>query len=1038
MKKTVLLATFSLLVMTVFAQRTITGKVTDEKGDPVQAASVQVRGTQIGTSTRADGTYTLSIPSDARVLVISSVGLEPLQVNIGSGNTIDAQMNHVVQELAAAVVQVPYGTIKKTAFTGSETTVTGKTLEKQQVTNVTRALEGLVPGVIATNGGGGPGTAATVLVRGVGSVNANSGPLYVLNGVPYDGSISSLATEDIESITVLKDAAAAALYGSRAANGVIMITTKKGKKGKPLVSLSLKRGYMTRAIPEYDMVESKDYYELMWEGIRNSLVYGPSNLPFATAGQQASAQLTDANHLVYNAYNVPGNQLVDPVTGKLNPAATLLWQDSWADAVYRTAPRTNVNFSVSGAGDRSDYFLSFGYLDEQGTVIASGYKRYNARINVNTAATSWLNTGINVDGALSKQEGYAGGAANLNPFYYTRQIGPIYPVYLRDANGNKIVDQATGDFALDWGRPDQMGARPFAGGSNLLGLLQLNERPNNIFNGNANAFAEIKFLKDFSFKTTFGINYINTYGTVFQNSQFGDAQGVGGRSIKTATRQFSYTLNEVLTWNKTFGMHNVRVLAGHENYKFQQDQLFAQRTGFPFPGTTELNTAATLEDAGSFQDNHTIEGYFSSVNYDFDQRFLLSGSFRRDGTSRFFKDNRWGNFYSAGAGWRVSQESFMQNIKWINELKLKVSYGEQGNESIGSFYAYQNLYDLGFNNVAFPGALPSGLPNPDLVWEGNKVFNVGADFNLFNNRLQGTIEFFNRVSDNLLFDVPLPPSTGNDEITRNVGTMKNTGVEMQLGYNAVRSKNFDWRVDVNLTHFKNKITKLPQEEIITGTKKLTVGKSIFDFWIREYAGVDAATGDALFYRDVLGPDGKPTGERVLTNNSNQASLYYKGSALPDVSGGITNSFRYKEFELSVLLTFDIGGKFYDGNYATLMHMGDYGYSWHTDILKRWQKPGDITNVPRVQNSLTNQNPISTRYLFNGSYANLKNITLGYSIPKTVVNRLHISNAQLFISVDNAWIFTAKKGMDPQRAFNGTSDFTFPPFRTITAGVNLNF
>jgi TonB-linked SusC/RagA family outer membrane protein len=741
---------------------------------------------------------------------------------------------------------------------------------------------------------------------------------------------------------------------------------------------------------------------------------------------------------VYNAYNVPGNQLVDPVTGKLNPNAQLLYQDSWTDALYKTAPRTSLNFSVSGAGDRSDYFLSFGYLNEQGTVIESEYKRYNTRLSLNTSPLSWFNTGVTFDGALSQQEGFVGGAANLNPFYWTRQIGPIYPVYLRDASGNKVVDPASGEFALDWGRPDQMGARPFAGGSNLVGLLKLNDRPNKIFNGNANAYAEIKFLKDFSFKTTFGVNYATTYGTVFQNSQFGDAEGVQGRSQKTATRQTSYTLNEVLTWNRSFGDHNVRVLAGHENYKYQTDNLSATRTGFPFPGTTELNTAATLEDASSFQDNHTIEGYFTSLNYDFNQKYLLSGSFRRDGTSRFFSKNRWGNFYSAGAGYRISQEPFMQNVKWINELKLKVSYGEQGNEAIGSFYAYQNLYDLGWNNVSSPGALPAGLPNPALVWETNKVFNVGADFVILNNRLQGTIEFFNRVSDNLLFDVPLPPSTGNDEITRNIGAMKNTGIELQLGYNAVRGKDFDWRVDVNLTHFKNKFTRLPQEEIINGTKKYMVGRSIFDFWVREYAGVDAATGDALFYEDVLDVNGKPTGARTVTNNSNDASFYYRGSAIPDVSGGLTNSFRYKDFELSVLLTFDIGGKFYDGNYGGLMHAGDYGFSWHKDILQRWQKPGDITNVPRIQNGLANQNPVSTRYLFDGSYLNIKNLTLNYNLPKTVINRLGISGAQIFASVDNAWIFTARKGMDPQREFNGTSGFTFPPFRTMTAGINLNF
>lgn len=1037
MKKTVLLTTFSLLVMTLFAQRTITGKVTDEKGDPLQAVSVQVKGAQAGTSTRADGTYSLIVPADARTLVFSSIGMELLQINIGTSNTINAQMALAVQELTAAVVQVPYGTIKKTAFTGSETTVSSKSLEKQQVTSVTRALEGLVPGVITTNGGGSPGSGASVIVRGVGSVNASSAPLYVLNGVPYDGLISSIAMEDIESVTVLKDAAAAALYGSRAANGVIMITTKKGRKGKAAVGLSLKQGYMSRGIPEYDMIQSKDYYEVMWEGIRNSLVYGPSGLSFATAGQQASATLTDVNHLVYNSYNVPGNQLVDPVTGKLNPAAKLLWEDSWNDAVYRTAPRTNINLNVSGAADKSDYYFSVGYLKEEGTVIKSDYKRYNARLNINATPLSWFNTGINIDGALSSQEGYAGGSANLNPFYYTRQIGPIYPVWLRDASGNFVIDPATGKPAYDYGRPDQMGARPYAGGSNLVGLLLLNERPSRLFNGNANTYAELLFLKGFSFKTTLGVNYGTGYNTEFQNSQFGDAQGVGGRSTKTSNRQLSLTLNEVLSWTKTFGNHNIRALVGHENYKYQFDQLSATRTGFPFPGTTELNTAATLEDAGSYQDNHRIEGYFSSVNYNYDQKYLLSASYRRDGTSRFFSENRWGNFYSAGAGWRISQEPFLQNTKWLNELKLKASYGEQGNESIGSYYAYQNLYDLGFNNVSYPGALPGGLPNPDLVWEGNKVFNIGADFSILNNRLQGTVEFFNRVSDNLLFDVPLPPSTGNDNITRNVGTMKNTGIELQLGYNAVRSRDFDWRVDVNLTHFKNKITKLPQADIINGTKKLNVGHSIYDFWIREYAGVDVATGEALFYKDVLGTDGKPTGQRTVTNNSTQASLYYKGSAIPDVSGGVTNSFRYKDFELSVLLTFSVGGEFYDGNYASLMHFGDYGYAWHTDILKRWQKPGDITNVPKVQNSITNQNPISTRYLFDGSYLNIKNVTLSYTMPKSLSGHLHLSGLQLFANIDNAWLFTARKGMDPQRAFTGTSDFTYPPFRTVTVGLNLN-
>ncbi|MET0392329.1 MAG: TonB-dependent receptor [Chitinophagaceae bacterium] len=1043
MKKTVLLTTFSLLVTVLFAQRTVTGRVTDEKGDPLQAVSVQVKGSSTGTSTKADGTYALSIPADAATLVFSSIGMEVLQVSIGSSNTINAQMVQVVQELAAAVVQVPYGTVKKTAFTGSESTIGARTLEKQQVTSVTKALEGLVPGVIATNGGGQPGSNANVRIRGIGSVNASSAPLYVLNGVPYDGLIASIAMEDIESVTVLKDAAAAALYGSRAANGVIMITTKSGKRGQPKMNLSLKQGFVSRGIPEYDMIRSKDYYEVAWESIRNALVYGPTNLSFAAAGQQASQTLTDGNHLGYNSYNVPGSQLVDPVTGKLNPNARLLWEDSWNDETYRTAPRTNINLNVSGAGDKNDYYISLGYLDEKGTVIESYYKRYNARINLNVNPVSWFKTGINLDGAFSQSEGYAeDGSANLNPFYFTRQIAPIYPVWERDAAGNFVIDPATGQPAYDYGRPEQMGTRPYAGGSNLIGLLKLNEQPTRLFNGNINTYGEILFLNGFSFKTTFGLNYGTGYNTYFQNPFVGDAAGVSGRSIKTSNRSTSYTLNEILSWTKSFGNHNLRVLAGHENYRLQFEQLSATRTGFPFPGTTELNTAVETEDAGSYQDNHRIESYLSSLSYDYDQKYLLSASFRRDGTSRFFSENRWGNFYSVGAGWRISQEPFLQNVKWLNELKLKVSYGEQGNEDIlsggaSNYYAYQNLYYLGYNNASSPGALPAGLPNRDLVWETNSVLNIGADFSLFNNRLQGTVEFFNRKSDNLLFDVPLPVSTGNESITRNIGAMRNTGIELQLGYNLVRSANFDWRVDLNLTHFKNRVLRLPQEEIITGTKKLMEGRSIYDFWIREYAGVDVSTGEALFYKDVLDASGKPTGERTVTNNGAQASLYYKGSAIPDITGGITNSFRYREFELSFLLTFSAGGKFYDGNYAGLMHFGDYGSSWHTDILQRWQKPGDITNVPKVQNSITNQEPISTRFLFNGSYLNIKNVTLTYTLPSSVRNRLHLSGLQLFANVDNAWLFTAKKGMDPQRAFTGTSDFTYPPVRTVTVGLNVN-
>lgn len=1019
--------------------RTITGRVTDESGTPVPNASVQVKGTSFGTTTKPDGTFTISVPANARTLVFSSVGMNAVESAIGNGSRMNIQLAANSNQLSEVVVSVPYGTIKKTAFTGSESTVGSKALDKQQVTSVTKALEGLVPGIIATNGGGAPGSNAQIFVRGIGSYASSSNPLYVLDGVPYDGSLSSLNMDEIESVTVLKDAAASALYGSRAANGVIMITTKKGRKGTSKVSATYRQGWMSRLIPEYSRIGAQDYYQLMWEATRNRYIF--SGQDAATAGQSASNVLTGTSGLVYNAYNVAGNQLIDPTTGKLNPNAKLLWNESWENALYRTALRQNANVNVSGGSEKSDYFLSLGYDNEDGIVKFSGLKRYNARLNVNANPISWFKTGLSVDGAVSNRSDVpTGGTATTNPFYYTRQMGPIYPVYQHDpATGAYVIDPTTGKPALDWGTPAQMGTRPYAGNSNLVGSLALDVRNAQIFNGDANTYAQVDFLKNFSFKTTLGTNFYTNYGTTYQNSQFGDAQNVSGRSTKLAERQLSYTLNEVLTYNKNFGDNSLRLLVGHENYYFRYNNESATRTNFPFPGTTELNTAATAEASGSYTDNLRIESYFTSLNYEFKNRYLLSGSYRRDGTSRFDTSKRWGNFYSAGAGWRISQEGFLKDVRWINELKLKASYGETGNQAISTYYAYQALYSLGWNNAGYPGAISSGIPNPDLVWEGNAQLNIGADFALFRNRLQGSIEWFNRASNNLLFSVPLAPSTGTTSFNQNIGRLKNTGVELQLGYNVIAKRNFDWRVDLNLTHFKNVFTKLPpdQQEIITGINKIMVGHSIYDIWTKEYAGVDAATGDALFYKDVLDASGKPTGQRVLTNNYSQASFYYEGTALPDLTGGLTNSFRYKNFDLSVLLTFSHGGKFYDQNFQSIMHSGSYGTAWATEILQRWQKPGDITNVPRIQNGVANQDGVSTRWLFDASWLNIKNISLSYNLPGSVIRKISSTGIRVFANVDNAWLFTAHRGMDPQRSIGGTSDWTYTPFRTVTVGVNVN-
>jgi TonB-linked SusC/RagA family outer membrane protein len=1040
--KKLLQSLFILLFVatTAMAQdRTITGTVSSkDDGLPLPGVGVKVKGSSIGVSTDASGKFSIKVNNGA-TLVFTSIGYVSAEVSVGSRNSITVQLSSESRSLDEVLIQVPYGTVKKSAFTGAESTVTSETLQKTQMTSVTRALEGRVSGIVATNGGGQPGSNASVLVRGVGSVNASSSPLYVLDGAVYNGSIASLSTDDIESVTVLKDAAASALYGSRAANGVIMIQTKQGKRGEAAIRANVRTGWMNRGIPQYDLVNQKEYYELMWEATRNRLQYASGQTP-AVAGQNATNTLTGPNVLVYNAYNVPGNQLVDPVTGKLNPNASLLWDDDWNKVLFNdNALRQDYSVNISGANEKTDYYFSGGYVNEQGITKFTEYDRFTTRLNVNTQARPWLRAGVSLDGAISYQRNNVnGGTATTNPFYYSTNMGPIYPVWQRDASGNFVIDPATGGRTLDWGVASQMGARPYAPNSNLLGSLDLDDRSSRPININSSTYVEATFLKDFKFRPSVSVTLWDSNTTTFQNSLFGDAFNVAGRSTKGNNRQLTYTFNQVLSYSKKINEHSFSALVGHENFAFRQNFMSATRTGFPFPGTSELTSAAVAEGSTSYQNDHKIESYFSRVDYDYKSRYYISASLRSDGSSRFYKDSRWGTFYSVSGAWRASQESFLKGVSWISDLKLRASYGELGNESLDTYYAYQALYDLGWNNLSFPGSTVLSLANNDLAWEKNSTTNIGLDFSLFKNRLQGSIEWYNKVSDNLLFSVPLPTSTGITSIYRNIGTMYNRGVDVTLGYNAIKGNKFDWRVDLNLTHFKNKFTKLPQDEIINGTKKFMVGRSIYEFWMKEYVGVDPATGLALFKQDILGTDGLPTGETTTTTNYTNGSFYYNGTAIPDISGGLTNSFRYGNFDLSFLFTFQLGGKFYDSNYATLMHVGSYGSSWHKDILNRWTTPGQVTDVPRIQNALANQSGASTRYLFDASYLNLKNVTLGYTVPKQWTNTVGINSAKLFANVDNGYLWQkGPKGMNPQGSFNGTTDFIYPIYRTFTLGLNIN-
>lgn len=1042
---TLLLITGSVIIAQT---RQITGTVkAREDGSPIPGANVTVKGTTIGAITGTDGRYMINVPQNATTLVFSFIGMVNQEVLIEGSTTIDVVLETSMVSVDEVVV-IAYGTATKTAYTGSAEVVKSDQIVKIQTASAAKALEGVAAGVQVTGGIGQPGSSANIRIRGIGSVNASSSPLYVVDGAPYDGALNSINTNDIESISVLKDATSAALYGARGANGVIIITTKKGSAGQSTINFRATVGTVNRAVPEYDRVDVKDYYELMWEGWYNALViaskFTPENAAATASGNTTSGLVNKLGG--YNSYNVANDQLVG-LDGKLNPNARLLYYDDWNENLARTGIRQDYNISLSGGNEKSKYYASVANLNEEGMVKWSYFKRLTGRVGAESQVKKWLKMDAALSGGTSKLQGFlAEGTYTTNPFYYGRLMGPIYPIWQRDTNGDIILD-GNGDRMFDLGGGTSIykwagHTRPYAPNSNLMLTLPLDERSTALNNFSARLGTEITFLKDFKFRVSYNTDLSNYFLTTYQNYLYADAEAVKGRSTKEYRKVISYTMNEILTWAKTLGSHRVSLLAGHENYEYTWSNVYATRTGFTIP-TTELVAASVAEGNSSSSDEYSIEGYLFRGDYNFADKYYVSGSFRTDGSSRFYSDVRWGNFWSLGGSWRITQERFMENLPWINDLKLKASFGEQGNDDIGTYYGWQSLFSIsGRNNGNYNGALHSQLENKKLQWEKNSNLNVGLDFS-FLDRISGTVEYFIRNSSNLLFSVPLPQSTGISSNWQNIGSMSNKGIEATLGIDILKGNLLKWNLEINATSYKNKITKMPlgtdgkPQEIVSGTKKLSEGHSIYDFWLREFAGVDSEDGSILFYKDIKDEEGEVTG-RETTKDQNAASYYYVGSSIPKVYGGITNTISVKGFELSALVTYSLGGDFYDSNWASLMHTGAFGSHWSSDILNRWQKKGDITDVPRLQNNYTAATAASSRYLIDASYLSLRNVTLSYRIPVSISQKLDMSALNVFVSGDNLGLLCKRKGMDPQQSFAGTADFTYVPSRIVSVGLNLTF
>ncbi|OFY41515.1 MAG: hypothetical protein A2X18_06700 [Bacteroidetes bacterium GWF2_40_14] len=1050
-----LLATLLLVAGNVLSAQTlqVTGTVTDATdGSPVIGASVRIQGTTSGTVTNLDGKYSIAATRGA-ILEFSFIGMKTELVTVGNFSVINVKLQQDAMLLEDVLV-VAYGTVKRSSYTGSAAVVKKEQIEKIQSTNLTKSLAGAVAGVQVVGGSGQPGSSASIRIRGIGSVYSSSAPLYVVDGAAYDGDINAIGTDDIESISVLKDAAAAALYGSRGANGVIMVTTKKGKVGKTSVTAKVNIGATSRSVPEYDRVGPQKYYEYMWEGWKNARVIA-GGMTDAAARAQASGATSSgivAKLGYYNPFNVAADQVVG-IDGKLNASAKLLYQDDWIDALSQAGLRQDYNVSVNGGSDNTTYFSSFGYIKEKGYVKWSDYDRFTGRVSMVSKVNKWFKIEAGLSGYSANQSGFlAEGTYTTNPFYYGRMMGPIYPIYQRDAEG-KIINMSDGSPAYDMGGGSSVykwagHTRPYAPNSNLIVTLPLDNRSNTRNQLSARVSGEFTFLKDFTLKISGSTDISNIYKTTYQNNQFGDAEGVSGRSTKDYLKTNSYTFNQVLTYNKTFGEHNINILAGHENYQLRDNNLWATRTGFKIL-SNELIAGSVAEGSASTNNIYTQEGYFGQASYSLQNKYFLSASYRYDGTSRFASQSRWGGFWSLGASWRLKQESFLADINFVDDLKFKFSYGQQGNDDIRNtdgtvnYYGYQSLYSIDDrNNGNYNGSLYAQLPNPDLKWEKNANLNVGIEFSLWN-RLRGQVEYFQRQSSNLLFQVPLPQSTGISTKWANIGTMKNNGFEITLSGDIVKANKFKWTLDINATGYKNEITKMPldpagkPQEIISGTKKLSVGHSVYDFWLRDYAGVDATDGSALYYKDIKDTDGNVTGKET-TKDQNAASYYYKGSSIPDLYGGITNTIRAYGFDLSLFVTFQLGGKIYDTNYAALMHPGAFGSAMHVDIADRWTPENTKTNVPRLQNAYTAATAASSRWLVSASYLSFRNVTLGYTIPAKLLKKLDIASVRIYATGDNLALFAARKGLDPQQTFNGTADHTYIPSKIVSLGLNITF
>ncbi|RXG27254.1 SusC/RagA family TonB-linked outer membrane protein [Leeuwenhoekiella palythoae] len=1067
-----------LTQLTFAQQKTVTGTVTDGNSMPLPGVNIVVQGTSVGTQTDFDGNYSISA-EQGQNLVFSYIGFQDQVVAVGASSTISVSMQ-AGEELDEVVV-TGFGNVSKTSFTGSAKVVEGEQISKKSFTNVSQALAGEAAGVSVFNTTGQPGSTSTIRIRGFGSINGSQAPLYVVDDAPFGGSLNDINPNDIKSVTVLKDASATSLYGARGANGVIVITTKKGK-GRNNLNVSIKTGTNYQGIKRYETIKSpEEYIGIAWEGtyqrglLENDGDQGAA-IDYANANlfEGANADVSDISP-VYNMWNIGGSdaaavaQLIDPATATVRPGVTRRYSpERWEDFAFQSSNRTEANVSLSNSGENSSVYASFGYVDDVGYANNTDYKRLNGRVTATNNVLDIINSTTTINYAQSEQNVNGTSEDSGSQFWWIDNLPTIYPLYQRDAAGNRIPDPIYGGFLFDYGLED---GRGFGFATNGVADSEININKSKANSINFNNDLKIDIVDGLTFENNFGYQYFMSEDIDLNERFYSPAKGEGGRVSRARSETKNYTIRTGLRYAKQFGDFNLSAFLSHVATGYEFNYLFASRSNLVTSFGTDIRNGVINNPSDGFTREEKTESYIANVTLDFANKYYLNGTFNRDASSRFVNE-KWGNFYAIGGAWILSQEDFLQNSSAIDFLKLKASYGVIGNSdtdgSYGGLYPGYNIYSINnLNNNISLAFTTRG--NPDLTWESSNQFNVGAEFELFN-FVDASVEYYRKSTTDMFFSRNVAPSNGFAVIQVNDGEMLNSGVEFDLDFSLVKSPKFKLNLGINGQLLDNELVALPIDPTTgeeqrfdqEGSYGRTAGRSLYDWYMPIYAGVNIETGAAQWerYFDDVDNDGTFGADDVvitsLTGYMNDnpdanivqditevyaeaADRFVDKTAIPDITGSFRLNAEYGAFSLSALFAYSLGGWSYDGAYANLMD-NDYAgtNNFHVDIRDRWMSPGDVTDIPRQDARFQiQQSATSTRFLTKSDFLALNNIRLGYTMPTSFVEKMGLANLDLFLSGDNLALWSKRNGFNPSTSVTGNSSiYRYNPLSTIVFGVNL--